>query len=209
MKFFISFLLSIFISVSCFSQYFEGEIVYRNSYKSKISGLSDEKFTSLMGSNQEYFIKGAEYRSNTNGDLLQWQIYVPSENKMYTKMANNEAALWNDTGNNQDSVISIEMNKKVITILGYTCDELILICKSGTQKYYFNSKLAIDSKKFVNHKFGNWYTFVSNSNALPLKIDIENKQFNMNSTAVEVKPMRLEDSMFQLPQGIKSVQGPY
>ena len=209
MKIFCSFLLTIVITIVSYGQSFEGEIIYQNVYKSKIPNLTDEKFTSLMGSKQDYFVKGGEYKSVSNGDLLQWQIYIPAENKMYTKMSNNEAALWTDAGTNPDSVIGMVLNKKVMDILGYSCDELILNCKSGTQKYYFNSKLSLDSKLYEKHKYGNWSAFVSRSNAMPLKIELDNAQFTLTSTAVEVKPMKLEDSIFQLPSGMKTDKSPY
>jgi hypothetical protein len=195
--------------MTSYAQSFEGEVIYQNMYKSKIPSLTDEKFASLMGSTQEYFIKGDKYKSVSNGELLQWQLYVPMENKLYIKMSNNEAALWTDAGINSDSVISMVLNKKAIDILGYKCDELILNCKSGTQKYYFNAKLVIDSKLFVNHKFGNWYYFVSKTNAVPLKMEIDNAQFTMTSTAVKVNPEKLEASVFQLPEGVKVGPSPY
>jgi len=162
-----------------------------------------------MGSGQDYFIKGNKYKSVCNGTLLQWQLYDPKENKIYTKMSNNDAALWIDAGINPDTVVDITLNRNVTNILGYECDELILNCKSGTQKYYFSSKLPIDSKLFIPHKFGNWYSYVSKSNALPLKIEIDNAQFTMTSTAVEVKPQKLEVEYFQLPAGTKVDKSPY
>jgi len=191
------------IAITSYAQNFEGEIIYQNKFKSKISGLTDEKIESMMGSSQDYYIKGDKYKSVSNGELLQWQIYDPKENKIYTKMSNNDAALWIDGGINPDTVTNITLNRKAIYILGYECDELILDCKSGTQKYYFSSKLSIDSKLYVLHKFGNWYSYVSKTNALPLKIEIDNAQFTMTSTAIEVKPQKLGIGFFQLPVGIK------
>jgi hypothetical protein len=209
MKHLVYFVIACIISLSTYAQGFEGEVIYQNTYKSKIPSLTDEKFASLMGSTQDYFIKGDKYKSVVNGELLQWQLYVPADNKLYTKMANNEAALWTDAGINADSVISMVLNKDAIDILGYKCDELILNCKSGTQKYYFNKKLSIDPKVFINHHFGNWYYFVSKSNAVPLKTEIDNAQFTMSSTAVKVIPEKLEAVVFQLPEGIKVGPSPY
>jgi hypothetical protein len=202
-------LVSFILTTTSYAQNFEGEILYQNIFKSKIPSVTDEKFTSLMGATQDYFIKGDKYKSVSNGELLQWQIYIPTDNKMYTKMTNNDAAIWTDAGTNPDSVLSMVLNKGVIDILGYKCDELILNCKSGTQKFYFNSKLSIDPKLYVNHKYGNWYYIISKSNALPLKMEIDNAQFTWTSTAVEVKPGKLEAGIFQLPDGIKIEKSPY
>ena len=204
-----SFLLMMgFTSLSLSAQNFEGEIVYQNVYQSKIAGLSDEKFTTLMGTEQDYFIKGANYKSVMNGTLAQWQLYVPGENKLYTKMSNSDSAFWDDAAINPDSVISFSLNKAAVKILGYTCDELILNCKGGTQKYYFNTALGIDPAKYMKHKYGNWYDYVLNSKSVPLKMEIDNAQFVMVSVAVEIKPSTLDNSIFQLPPGIQTFKNP-
>jgi hypothetical protein len=51
------FLLSI-STLNGFAQNFEGKITYSNSYKSKIPNLSDDQLSSIMGTTQEYYIKG-------------------------------------------------------------------------------------------------------------------------------------------------------
>ncbi|HEY9195061.1 MAG TPA: hypothetical protein VIM77_02310, partial [Mucilaginibacter sp.] len=82
----------------CFAasaQVFEGKIIYNNTIKSKVPNISDEQFTTMMGSIQNYYVKGGDYRSELNGTLLQWQLYINKDNKLYTKMSNSTAALWN------------------------------------------------------------------------------------------------------------------
>lgn len=117
--------------------------------------MTDEQWTQMMGSKQEYFIKNGNYKSVTNGTMSQRQIYNNKDNKVYTKMSNSETVLWNDASINSDEVLKSEIKKNAATILGYSCDELILTCKSGIQKYYYSSKLAVDIKLFENHKYGN------------------------------------------------------
>ncbi len=201
--------ISVFTALTSFAQPFEGKIIYSNSYKSKSPQVSDEQWTSMLGSVQEYLIKGGNYKSITNGTLAQWQLYLNSDNKLYNKLANSETAIWNDGNIQGDEVIKAEVNKNVTEVLGYKCDEVILTCKSGIQKYYFNSKFAVDAKLFANHKFGNWYDYLSKSNALPLKVIIDNAQFTLESVATEVKPMKLDGKEFTLPTGIKTEKSPY
>ncbi|MFI0491152.1 hypothetical protein [Flavobacterium sp.] len=200
---------TILTTITTFGQTFEGKVVYENAYKSKMQNVTDEQFTAMMGATQEYFIKNGDYKSLANGTLFQSQHYVNKENKLYTKMSNSDAFLWNDGATNSDEVIKSELNKDVIEILGYKCDELVLTCKSGVQKYYFNSKFTVDPKLFVNHKFGNWYDFVSKSNSLPLKSIIENAQFSMESTATNITEMKLDNSFFTLPANSKTMKSPY
>jgi hypothetical protein len=203
------FALITFSTLTVFGQNFEGKITYSNTYKNKNPQMTDQQWLSMMGGTQEYYIKGGNYKSVTNGTLMQWQLYVNSENKLYSKMSNSETVFWNDGLTNPDSLISVKLNKNVIKILGYECDELILTCKSGIQKYYFNSTLKVDVSLFENHKFGNWYDFLKESNSLPLKMIIDNAQFTMENIATEVKEMKLNEKDFQLPENTKTAKSPY
>ncbi|MDB5281744.1 MAG: hypothetical protein JWO06_819 [Bacteroidota bacterium] len=199
----------IFTSVLGFAQNFEGKITYQNTYKSKMPQASDEQFTSMLGSKQEYYMKGGDYKSVMNGKLTQWQLYINKENKLYSKMSTSETVYWNDAAINDDSVLKVQVNKSAADILGYKCDEVVLTCKSGIQKYYFNTKLGIDTKLFVNHKYGNWYDYLKQSNAVPLKMVIDTKEVTIESVATEIKPMKLAATEFQLAAGTKTDKNPY
>jgi hypothetical protein len=199
----------VFSFLITFAQIFEGKIIYQNTYKSKVPSLSTEQLALMMGSVQNYYIKAGDYKSETNGKLILWQIYINKDNKLYNKLSNYEAILWNDGAINTDAIISTQLHKGVADILGYKCDELILDCKSGIQKYYFTSSLAVDTKLYSNHLFGNWYAYLSQANAIPLKIIIENPQFTLESVATEVKSMKLDKAIFELPEGTKTAKSPY
>jgi hypothetical protein len=205
----ITFLLATLFAITSFGQTFEGKIVYKNTYKSKMPNVTDDQLTIMMGSTQEYFIKNGDYKSVTNSSIFQWQLYVNKDNKLYNKMANSETLLWNDGATNPDEIFKAELNVGVTEILGYKCDELVLTCKSGTQKYYFNTKLSLDTKLFVNHKFGNWYDFLSKSNSLPLKSIVDNGQFTLESVAIEIKEMKLDKTLFDLPADVKTMKSSY
>lgn len=205
---FIFFALMLLTS-TVFSQPFEGEIVYENTFKSKTLKVPNEQFASMLGTTQNYYIRGGDYKSETNGKFLLWQLYVHKDNKLYVNLSNSKAILWNDGAVNPDEVISSELHKNAEVILGYTCDELILTCKSGIQKYYFSSKIPADSKLFMNHKFGNWYAYLSKANALPLKTIIDSEQFTIESVATKVIPMNLEQAFFSLPANIETTKNPY
>lgn len=204
-----NFLLAILISFTCCGQSFEGKIVYKNTYRSKVDGVTDQQFAAMLGSTQEYFIKDGSYKSVTNGSSVQWQLYVNKENRLYTKIATSEALFWNDGLANPDTVFKAEFKPKATQILGYDCDELILTCKSGIQKYYFNSSFSVDPKLFVNHKFGNWHEYISRAKSVPLASKIENTQFTFENLATEIIPMKLENVFFKLPDGVKIIKSPY
>ena len=192
-----------------FGQDFEGKIIYKNEYKSKIANVTNEQFSSMMGTTQEYLIKGGNYKSSTNGTFFQWQLYINKDNKLYNKMANSPTILWNDGSVNPDEVIKAEINKGVTEVLGYQCDELILTCKSGIQKYYFSSKLKVDPKLYEKHKFGNWNEVMTRTTGLPLKMIIDSPQFTLECLATEILPTKLDDKTFELPVDSKVEKSPY
>ena len=202
--------LSLLLSFTfSFGQSFEGEIVYSATYKSKISGLTDQQVSSMIGSAQNYYIRGGDYKAESNGTLAVWQLYINKDNKLYYKLSSSDTLAWKDATVNTDSVITSELHKGVTEILGYKCDELVLTCKNEIQKYYFTSKLRVDSKLYANHLIDNWYFYLSKTNAMPLKIVVDNAQFTMELTATDVKPMKLEQSFFTLPAGAKTAKSSY
>lgn len=202
-------LFFLLLSVSVFAQNFEGEIIYNISYKSSTPQLKTEQLSAMMGNMQTYSYKNGNYKSVFNGQVVQWMMYAKAENRIYSKMSTASTIYWNDASLNDDTVISAKLNEGVVEILGYKCDEILLECKMGMQKFYFNSKLAVDPALFVNHKLGNWYDFVSRSKALPLKMEINNGQFEIISVATKVTPKKLENSLFALPTDAKIEKSPY
>lgn len=203
-------LLALLLTIVSFAvgQDFEGRIVYKNEYKSKIANVTNEQFSSMMGTTQEYLIKGGNYKSSTNGTFVQWQLYINKDNKLYNKMSNSPTILWNDGSISADEIIKSELNKGVADILGYQCDELILTCKSGVQKYYFSSKLKVDPKLYEKHKFGNWNEVMSRTGGLPLKMIIDSPQFTLECLATEIVPAKLDDKLFELPVDSKVEKSP-
>ncbi|MEP7322192.1 MAG: hypothetical protein ABI761_09740 [Saprospiraceae bacterium] len=180
------------------AQSFEGKVIYKNSFKSNSPGISDARLDSLYGNTQEYYIKGGNYKSVSNGTFVQAQLYVNSENKFYSKTTNVDTFQATDASGNPDEVLNTELKKNVLEVLGYPCDELILTCKSGVQKFFFNAKLSIVAELYKNHLYGNWFAYLQLANALPLKMIVDNQQFHMESEAVEILPLNLEENAFQL-----------
>jgi hypothetical protein len=205
----ISLLLLLCANLLGFSQNFEGKIVYENNYKSKSEKITDQQFNSMMGTKQEFYIKNGNYKSVVNGTYMLWQLYLNNDNKIYSQMANIPSVLWTDAAIANEQIIKSEIKKNAAKILNYDCSELTLTCKSGVQKYYFSSKFPIDAKVFEKHKYGNWYDYLVKANAVPLKSVIETAQFTLTSTATEVTPMKVEDSMFELPANVKTEKSPY
>jgi len=191
------------------AQNFEGKIVYRNSYISKLPQVQDIQFTAMMGSVQEYFIKGGNYKSVTNGTFAQMQFYIQSDNRLYSKFAISDTLFWTDAVNDSDPVSKFSVLKDQEIVMGIRCDAIVIETKSGKATYYFNTMYAVDPYQYKNHRFGNWAFLMDKIKALPLKIVMENSQFKLVSIATEVKEQELDSNMFKLPDGTVIKPSPF
>jgi hypothetical protein len=205
----LSLLLLAFTNAST-AQNFEGKLIYQLSYKSKSPSLTEKQLSAFTGTQHEYYFKGGNYKTVVApGAMIQWQLFIHADNKLYSKYTNTETIFWNDASVNQDSVLAFQVNKAVADISGYKCDELILTCKTGVQKYYYSSKVKVDPALFAKHKYGNWYDFLSKAEALPLKYIYDMPQYTIEGVVSEVTPMQLDDQFFQLPAGVKTAKSPF
>jgi len=202
-------LFLLFFSITSNAQNFEGKIVYSITYNSKMPNATNEQLALMLGNKHEYFIKGGNYKTVTNGTFLLWQVFINKDGKSYSKMANAEPLLYNDVTVAIDELLKSEKNENVVTILGYPCHELVFTSKNSQEKYYYNPTLKLDASVFASHKLGNWNEFTRQANAVPLKMTISNIQFTMDATAIEILPMKLDDKLFELPAGVKTEKSPF
>lgn len=190
--------------------YFEGQIVYTNTYTSKDPKLSSARLANMFGGTHNYFIcKNGDYKTETNGMFAQWQMYISSQNRIYNKMTFTDTVFWNSGLQYDDELLNVKVNKNVMKILGYDCDELVLTCKSGVQKYYYSSKLPINPDNYKGHFYGNYFNYISRAKALALKMIIEDPGFIMECTATSVTPKAVSKELFVLPPAGKLKKSAY
>ena len=182
-------------------QTFEGEIEYANTFKSNIKGLTDKQLEAFVGSKQQYFIKGGCYKSVTNGQTIVMQLYNNKNNRLYNKSLKSDTLYWFDGSVNTDTVLSHTIKKDAGVILGHPCDAIILKTVTGTTTLYYNKGYLLDVTKYTKHKYGNWAFYTAKAGALPLKMVIENNQFTMESTAIEIRQLQIKDDFFDIDAG--------
>lgn len=196
-------LLLLIIPSIGFSQTFEGKIIYTNSYKSKSPQLKDEQLATMMGTTQEYYFNGADYKSVFNGSYIKMHMYKSKENRSYTLTAQSDSLYWEDYNKNKEVATKFEVEKGKDTVMGVLCDVLTVYTLKSKTAYYYNSKYGVNPSLFDKHAYGNWYYVLSKTKALPLKTISENEQFTLISTAVNVTRMKLAAMVFELPQDNK------
>ncbi len=210
MKIFLSVILCLlFFHNFSTAQSFEGKIIYRNSYKSKVSSFNDVQLQSIAGSQNLYYIKGGNYKSVLNGNVVASYTYLSKDNKLYTEFQEGNILYWTDAGENKDSILSYELKRNATQILGYKCDELILHTRKGTQVYDFATKFSINPSLFKKHKYQNWNYYLQMAASVPLRRVIEEDQMIITSIATAVIPSHIEDGFFALPADDKLVKSPY
>jgi hypothetical protein len=184
--------------VFAYGQNIEGKAIYSNHFISKVKNFTDEQLGSMIGTKQEYFIKVGNYKSFLNGQSITMQIYDYKTNRMYNKKNNSDTLYWFDASVNTDEVISYEIKKSADVVLGNQCDAIIMKTKTGTTTIYYTTLYKVDSKVYANHHYSNWAFYTLKTGALPLKIIVETPQFKMESTTIEIKPMKLGDDYFKI-----------
>jgi hypothetical protein len=187
----------------CLAQSFEGKITYSSIYKSKSPQLKDAQLATMMGTTQDYYIKGADYKSVFNGSYIKMQLYNSKENRSYTLTAKSDSLYCEDYSKNKDVATKFEVQKRNETVMGVLCDVLIVYTPKSKTSYYYSTKYGVNPALFNKHAYGNWYFVISKTKALPLKTISENEQFTSISTAVNISPMKLETKVFELPRNSK------
>ncbi|HYH16041.1 MAG TPA: hypothetical protein VD794_12505 [Flavisolibacter sp.] len=179
-------------------QNFEGEVIYNNLFKSKINNLTDSQLGVMIGSKQEYLIKGGNYKSFMNGQTISMQLYDYKTNRLYNRTPKSDTLYWFDASINTDKVINYEIKKNAAYVLGNLCDAIVMKTKTGTTTIYYSEKYKVDSSSYTNHHYSNWSFFVLKTGSLPLKTIIETNHFSMESTAIEIKKLKLDDDYFEI-----------
>lgn len=194
----LSILLLFFCYMNIHSQSFEGMLVYSVNYESKSSNVTSDQLNSLMGTKQWYAIKEGNYKSVFNGNFIKLQIYRNDENRNYNLTAKSDTLYYENYNVNKDKPLSYEIKKNQDTIMGISCDLIIVKTEKSKTLFYFNSDYKVNSELFKEHNYGNWHYIISKTKALPLKIVTETAQFIMTSVATEITPMKLNDNVFEI-----------
>jgi hypothetical protein len=183
------------------AQTFEGKITYSVAYESKVPNVSNDQLGMFMGATQEYYIKEGAYKTLSNGQYFQMQLYVNVENRLYNKMAPSDTLYWIDGAFVDAPIKGSKLLEEKVEVMGLKCSILEVTTTTGKTTYYFSEKYEMSPEFYKDHNFGGWNYFVQKTEALPLKIVTEGAEYNTVSIATSVEAMKLNDTFFLLPKG--------
>ncbi|PQJ10351.1 hypothetical protein CJD36_010260 [Flavipsychrobacter stenotrophus] len=192
-----AFFLLIFVT-SC-KKSFQGRITYSSTFTNKVNNTTFKILDERLGTKQEFFIDGNNILIFSNGSILKSQVYLGSSNKAYTRLAN-DSLYWKSCDASIDPPTRYEIIKGGAkdTVLGLVCDVIIIYTKKSKTTNYYNTKFSVDPEQFKKCKYENRYFLYSKIKSIPLKTIYETSEWVLTSQAVEIEPMSISKSSFDL-----------
>jgi len=185
---------------------FEGKIFYDFSMKDKSGEMPEEAIKMMFGEKQVYIIKKDKYKAEFGGQMSMKQYYIGGDS-LFMEMAGIEGLMWNDVNENTDKLKSVDIEKNVEKVAGVICNLITIKSDEQTAQYYYSSDYPIDPADYAKHDYAFWKLYVEKAKAVPLKMIVDDEEFYIEATATEIKPMKINDNEFDLPN-IPRVKNP-
>lgn len=184
------------------AQSFEGKIIYQVTYESKMPNVTDEQLTAFMGASHEYYIKGGDYMMLSDGEYFQSLLYVSDENRLYVKTAESDTLFWMDGSFEENKVESFRVLDEEQEVMGVQCNVIEVTKSTGKSVYCFNEQYKVDPDLYMNHSFEGLNFVLQKTKSLLLKMISEGEEYTRISIATTVESLKLDNSLFQLPEGV-------
>lgn len=100
--------------------------------------------------------------------------------------------------------LEIQESDHRIEVLDFECKSVVFITEMGRTTYFFNENITVDPKYFDEHRFGNWFQYLTQSNgAIPLKFITEMNGFTQIAEAEKIESLKVDDQKFDIQNYIK------
>jgi len=198
-------ILIFLISNITFSQDFEGIIEYENSY-SKINEenpINLKDLENFLGIKSTFITKEGFYKQISEGKYMSFQIYNPSESRLYYKdLIESDSLFIKDLTKFDNTEFEYEIKKNADTILNHICDKLIYKKQDQNieEHYYFTTKYKQNPEYFKNFTFGNKNKLSELMKSVYLRYDVFFNGIIISSVATEIKEQKIEDKEFEIPK---------
>ena len=201
MRYILYFLL---FGINCFSQEFEGKIMYKISYLPNQNVVIDTtELKKSLGSKMEFTVADGKFKEITDSDFLTYKLYLPAENRLYFQERTAPDKLFYYRGDKTaNTPFEYKIVKKAEKILGYDCDKLVYKNDKYEMTFYYAPKLKMNPDHCKHFTFTNKNKISKLMSAVFLKHTIVTKDFIATMEAVEVIPMKVDESEFAKPENL-------
>ncbi|NGP89509.1 hypothetical protein [Fodinibius halophilus] len=178
---------------------FTGKITYDYQFQSPETGEDiTKKMKKFFGTEKHFFINSENYHAYDEEGTLR-QLYQSKTNTYYFRSPNNQQLIAVEAEKRVSEIISVEHSTEKTEVMGRSCHKLVIKTEHDETTYWYNPDISVNPKKFKNHNFGGWSTFMKASNgALPLKFKVEAPNYIWVSEAVAIQEMELSNQDFNI-----------
>ena len=191
---------------------FEGLITYKHDVIPKKDSVNVNYDYAGIGRTSDYYFKNGNIKWLTYDCYFKMDLFVVKENRDYW-LTNLSDTIYTLKKNVPDfRIIDYKTEKTSVKILNHNCQVLTLKLKPldkespiTYRRYYFSNDFSIDPKKFANCTSSAYDVIYGQIKSVPLRIEYEFENRIVVWEATAIKPMKLEDSFFEISK--KSVLG--
>ena len=183
------------------SKDFEGTIDYEIKYSNISISENEADLKQVLGTKMRMTVKNGFTKEVTNSNYGNFNLYIPSENKMYYSDKFEPETLYYTKGDKEPNIkATYKIVKNVETVLDFNCNKLIYNDGKYTVTYFYSRELKIDPTHVKNFTYLNRNKKLEIMQAVCLKQIITTKNFTATMTAVKVYAGNIDDSEFIIPK---------
>ncbi|HEX6171525.1 MAG TPA: hypothetical protein VFZ33_17690 [Chitinophagaceae bacterium] len=193
----------------CFSQSFEGKIVYRLSIESSDPKKISQEQIEMMFKDADtlcvLYIKGDHYKFVTldlaTSNVKAVNQYDPVSNKIYDYRPSDQQHLVRETENSTIKYKTRKVKIDNISILGQKCHSVTIDYGSHSTKIYVSDKFKVN-RETIRNNAPSFLQYIRECESIPLKIIMTGggAVHNLVLEAIDILEEPIDSNVFDLPE---------
>jgi periplasmic protein TonB len=188
-----------FLVTKAQNPYFEGNLYYSVTVKSKLPSRSDEEMASLLATSNHLtvLVKNGNYKQSFgNADIY----YILKDKRIYLKFRKLDTLYYRDYSDDNSVLTSVVKSDSIFDVYRYRCKEITIITNLYTSRYYYSDSLRVNPDFDRDDAIGGYNRFSKETNGalyLWAKFEYPEAVITDSCSLVERKP--ISDQAFDLP----------
>lgn len=185
-------------SLQAQQQDFEGTISYTVETTSKVPGVSDQVWKTMLaqGNKLEVTIKKGNIRHSTG---YVEEYYIQQKQRAYLKFKSIDTLYYLDYAADTSQVTNIEKPVDQKKIAGIDCKALVLTTARTVTTYFYAPSLYLNPEYNKDNKIGHFDVFARETGSVWLGYTEESKSYTLTHQCTAIKQTAVDDAVFNLP----------